>query len=654
MNKLSIYNRLRVQISIVVGVCLFVGMMLYGFFEVEQLSKASLLQKERESVALAHNIATSVQVFILEKNYVAIERLLSKSTHFPDISNILVVDDEGRIISEIEKSGVGFSLTFRFGEVVPPKNDAPAVFTGPNSIIAWQPVTLGNAKMGWVKVTEDLSFINQNKVSVWENTFIAGISIFIFSFTLLQLWLNRRIKSISLASMFAASLSDNYGQKISIRMGSYELDNLAESLNNTSERLYKQEKELLKKTLELELSNATLGERVKELDCLYAVSHVLSETETSVNHKLQSVTDLLPGGWQFPDKACARVSYLNNTFLSEGFVETAYVCYESINLDNEFVGLVEIFYKEDVGKNNEVPFLSEEQKLLEEVVKRLVAFFVRDNTEKKLKDSYDELEIRVQLRTRDLELAKKSAEKANQEKSSFLARMSHELRTPMNAILGFSQILQFNDEQNLTENQLESIGLIYSSGQHLLALINEVLDLSKIESGSVDIKSKKISVFEMMCEIDNVMKPLASQENVSLNFLTDFDHRLEMMIDPVKLKQIMFNLVNNAVKYNRQGGEVTVEVEELSEYIRFNVRDTGFGMSDDQLEKIFEPFERLGKEYETEGTGIGLTVTKRLIEHMGGKIGVESMLDKGSTFWFEFQKNSHASSDEDVKLYSLL
>lgn len=266
---------------------------------------------------------------------------------------------------------------------------------------------------------------------------------------------------------------------------------------------------------------------------------------------------------------------------------------------------------------------------------------MRDVTERvlaqeALQKARDELETRVKERTVELQLAKEQAEIASNAKSEFLSHMSHELRTPMNAILGYAQLLELNDSGSLVDTDMENIKEILNAGHHLQDLINEVLDLSRIEAGEINIEIERVEVLDIISSCIALTRSLAEKNKILLiDETANCEHKF-VCADYMRLKQVLINLITNAIKYNRENGQVILRCSnDESDFLRFDIIDTGIGISQNQIEKLFTPFERLGTEnLGIDGTGIGLVISKQLIEHMGGNIGVESKKDEGSRFWF--------------------
>jgi len=237
------------------------------------------------------------------------------------------------------------------------------------------------------------------------------------------------------------------------------------------------------------------------------------------------------------------------------------------------------------------------------------------------------------------------AKKANNAKSEFISSMSHELRTPLNAILGFGQLLQYDNNTN--KAQQDNVNEILTAGHHLLELINEILDLAKIETGDLSQTPKYVSIQRVTNECLSLVSSMAEKGNIKIN--CDLNDNFIVFADFKRLKQVIINLLSNAIKYNQADGRVSIKIYQIDDNkIRFMISDTGQGIADDLLTSIFEPFNRLGAENgDIEGTGIGLVITKRIIEMMGSAIGVESKWGKGSSFWFDlpFQTNQNNYDD---------
>lgn len=238
----------------------------------------------------------------------------------------------------------------------------------------------------------------------------------------------------------------------------------------------------------------------------------------------------------------------------------------------------------------------------------------------------------------ELRFARNEAEKANVAKSEFLSRMSHELRTPMNSILGFAQLLEMGE---LNAGQRKGVNHIMKSGKHLLALINEVLDISRIESGRLSLSLEPVQLSSLISEMTDVIKLQAEERQIKVQLIDSESNLLFVRSDRQRLKQILLNLLNNAIKYNHESGSIFIEVQQKPDgMVRLSVTDTGNGIAPEFIPKLFTPFERIGADKtSTEGTGLGLSVVKKLMEAMGGNYGVESTFGKGSTFWIELPQS---------------
>ncbi|MGM0629534.1 MAG: sensor histidine kinase, partial [Pseudomonadota bacterium] len=248
---------------------------------------------------------------------------------------------------------------------------------------------------------------------------------------------------------------------------------------------------------------------------------------------------------------------------------------------------------------------------------------------------------KLEQQQRLLALMNESEKRANNAKSDFLSSMSHELRTPLHAIAGFSQLLLKSQKESLSDKQRSHVNQIYESSDYLLSLINDVLDLSKIEAGMMPLSMEPVRLKNVADEVIEAVKVLPAAKGISLNLNADNDEDLTVFADEKRLRQIFYNLLSNAIKYNSVNGAVEVRWRHLeSGMARVEIKDTGVGISSEKESQLFQSFSRLGYEdnESIEGTGVGLSLTQKIVECLQGRIGFHSAAGKGSTFWFELRE----------------
>lgn len=262
--------------------------------------------------------------------------------------------------------------------------------------------------------------------------------------------------------------------------------------------------------------------------------------------------------------------------------------------------------------------------------------------------SYRDATMRINSEA-SLQKAKDEAEIANTQKSEFLSRISHELRTPLNAILGFSHLLQEDNHQHLDSDETNYVSHICQAGEHLLTLIDDLLDISRIEAGKLNIHLQSIPCKQIIDESLALVQATAESHRIKVSLETNGDNCPSIIADHTRCKQALVNLLSNAIKYNKANGSVKLSVKASETHVRFEVSDTGVGIDREKFSEIFQPFTRLKQIEKTSGTGIGLTITKRLIDVMNGTIGVNSEPDIGSTFWFELPVAQDQTQTSDTK-----
>ena len=373
-----------------------------------------------------------------------------------------------------------------------------------------------------------------------------------------------------------------------------------------------------------------LGLRVKELGLLHATARLLQRDRPFNRALLAEVVALIPTAWQYPQCCHARIVHGDLEVTTKGWRESPWKQTATFTT-SEGTGVIEVVYLEERPSAAEGPFLLEERALLDSCAEMLVGYL-------ELRRHQEHLEALVASRTTELRAAKDAAEDANRAKSVFLANMSHEIRTPMNAILGYAQMLE--RDRALGDDQRRKIDVIRSSGGHLLTLLNDILEMSRIEAGRATSAAEPFDLGALLRDVEAMFRELTESQGLELAFDQDPNVPRALSGDASKVRQVLINLLSNAVKFTATG---RVAVRTSSRVTAANrhvvamaVEDTGPGIDPRNLERIFDAFDQADATIRT-GTGLGLAISRNFARLMQGDVVVESTPGSGSVFTFTFE-----------------
>lgn len=589
-------QRLSAQLVLMYLLLLALSMSAFAVYGIVKQSQDRSQHMSLQVRVLAQNLAATTGDYMLVRDYTAIELSLIRSARFPGVLGIQVCDAKGKLLSDVVHVDDNEPQP-RYSQppLLTPADTKASVLIKDNIMTVWQPVILGDL-LGWVKIRYSMQAISDELAKVWGSNSLAGLFILIASGILLFLALRRPVASIRGYTEFSERLIGCNGAQIPVTGNCLELRTLGAALNTASTRLNEQSQ-----VIQTGLDDLTRMAAFAE----HAPGLILSLDKNS------NIQYINPSGYRIlsklgvdedqvllllPPELCTLTAQIIST---QKPVADLQVSYENRTL---------IWTLAPVRGQN------------------IIHAYGEDVTEAKQAEE----EARAAL------VEKLSAESANKAKSQFLANMSHELRTPLNAILGYSQMLEEEALDSGYEQISPDLHKIQTAGQHLLTLINEILDLSKIEAGRMELYLEEFDLDELLKEIISTAQPLASNNGNQLEVRCSGTLG-KIRSDATKLRQILFNLISNAAKFTRNGCiSVCASNCKIHErqWLTFKVQDSGIGMTPEQQQRLFQPFSQADcsttRKYG--GTGLGLVITKRFCAMLGGDIDVISEPGQGTTF----------------------
>ncbi|MCG6976215.1 MAG: response regulator [Acidiferrobacterales bacterium] len=568
----------------------------FAFYAANYETRNISSNMRQQAQVLATNLAATGADLMLSRDYTAAEHMLQRAAMYPGILELQLIDVHGKRLGDVVRSAGGDPVAMYGREVFElPKNPQSFIDARNDRMVVWKPLILGEL-IGWVRIVYSLDAIADAKLHIWQQSIGIGTLILSIAVVLVLLFLRRPIASIERYTDFADQLDEHAGEKVVVDSGSIELARLGNALNLASERLQEQ-------AGEIELSISML-ERVA----------AFAENSPNIALSINEQGELLyinPRGVKLLDEL--RIDPDNfRELLPESPAELVNKCIRNQQTLSEL----------DIAHGGR-HFL---WTFAPVVNQKILHGYGVEITKRK----------RAEEQAHNALIDKLQAESANEAKSRFLANVSHELRTPLNAIIGYSEMLTEDAVVDGDQQAVLDLQRIQTSARHLLHLINEVLDVSKIEAGRIEFYYENFAIRPMVDDIVATIRHLAEKNNNKLEVEVDDDVG-EMHSDIVRIRQTLLNLISNAAKFT-ENGAITIHVSRDEKagvpWVTFSVSDTGIGMTEEQQKKLFQPFVQADASTTRKygGTGLGLYISRRFCEMLGGELSVVSQANGGSEF----------------------
>ncbi len=621
----------RLDRQVMLLVSLLLGLII-PFFAVHEADKSAIRVVNSavlQAQALAENIAVTSVEHIVTQDFSSTEQLLLRSARFPGVHQVKISDVEGRVIADVFVDQTGEPV-LRYEEqlIDIPGSVNVQLKQVSGQLTVWQPIE-GAHVVGWLRLNYSLAEAENIAKQYLYDYMMDGLMMIVMLVALIQLVMRRPLRMLRDAATFAGQLKNKHGQMIPIDSRSLEIEQLGIALNEASVNLFEQDA-VIKKTLKaLNTQKSAMDEHsivsITDVDgCItYANQKFVDATGFSRDELLGKKHDIIKSGFHSRRFFSGMWDVISAGGVWHGEILNKSKCGEEVWVNTTIVPFM---------NESGVPYeyvairtdISEQKKVEKELEEKAYS----------LAQLMDNLEDLVRLRTSELEQANLQLQHLNKVKSEFVSVVSHELRTPLTSIKSFAEILQNDIEELDIDSQKHFLSIINEESDRLGRLINDLLDLQKIDSGKVDWNDRRVNVAELLMSSAELFVQAFSDKGLQFE-MTLSESELSVNIDVDRFKQLFVNLLSNALKFTASG-TVTVAMAAIGNEVEVSVSDTGLGVPEEELGSIFESFHQVNSSDTREigGSGLGLAICKDIVEHYSGHIWVESEQGKGSRFVF--------------------
>jgi two-component system sensor histidine kinase/response regulator len=625
-------RRLDRQVMLVVSLLLGLVLPFFAVHEADENTARLVRSVTLQARALAENVAVTSVEHIVTQDFASTEQLLLRSARFPGVLDIQVTNVKGRVVGDVVvKPGGEPKLRYKLNPLSPPGATSSYLQQRDGRLVIWEPV-VGAYPVGWVRLNYSLAESKRISREYLYDYLIDGTIMAVLLITLILLVMRQPLRMLRDAATFAARLKDKSGVKIPVDRRSVEIEQLGMALNEASTNLFEQETAIKQAMKALNTQKSAMDEH-----SIVSITDVDGRI-TYANQKLLDVT-----GYSSEELLGKTYSLIKSGHHSDAFFRDMWA-----TISSGYVWHGEILNKSKYGhevwmNTTIVPFMDESGTPYEyvaistDVTKQKQVEQELEQKAGSLKQMTDHLEDLVRQRTIELERANLQLQHLNKIKSEFVSVVSHELRTPLTSIKSFAEILNDDLEELDLDEQKNFLSIINEESDRLGRLINDLLDLQKMDSGKMVWKDEIVNLGQVLESYVSFFLQSYSEKGVELQLDNTTSSCCLIEVDVDRIKQLITNLLSNALKFTEHGG-VKVTMSSVPGEVMVSVCDTGLGIPESELENVFENFHQVDRSETRKigGSGLGLAICKDIVQHYGGRIWAESTLGEGSCFSFTF------------------